>query len=617
MIGVGVLALASAALVATRWAGDEVTDRSTTTAAPSTATEPGPAPPRVLDDVASSPSAADLAGLSFKDVTAAAGLDPSPSPVRRLGDDGMSGGIAVADVFGSGRGDIYVTRRDRTNTLYRNNGDGTFSDVTALAGVAGDDPGNGSGPAVFGDFSATGCPDLYVTGAGRGRDRFYVNDCDGTFTEATAERGLVLPDHPSSDGALQEHGLTVADFDRDGDLDLLVLQWDTAALADMTAIVDDATGEVGKNICGLARRRRAQDRDQAATPRNRSRLFRNDGTGHFSDVTAELGLRLDGVAAFTGQFADVTGDAWDDLLVTGDGCTSRVFRNDGGEGFSDITEWAGVGTDENGMGSVVADVDGDSDPDWFVTSIGYPTVDGRCRWGGQYTGCSGNRLYLNVGDGRFEDATDEFGLRSGWWGWGAAIEDFSGSGRRDVVMTNGYDPPNSDDNDESRRFFDVFRADPVRYWAMTAEGARDIAPSIGLDDRRVGHGLVSFDYDGDGALDLLIASGSEGIRLYRNERLSGRHWLTVRLSDPSNPGNRSGDGARVVVRSRAGRSTTGWITTSGSYESQRLPEFHVGFGEDDSPASVDVWWPGARSPQIIQRPESDGVLIVARDSGSG
>ena len=117
---------------------------------------------------------------------------------------------------------------------------------------------------------------------------------------------------------------------------------------------------------------------QPGADANRSRFYLNDGSGTFTDAGAASGLELDRIIAFTGVFSDVDGDGWEDLLVTGDACTSRLYRNDGGKRFVDVTDESGTGTDENGMGSVVADVDQDGNLDWFVTSIGYPTDDGTC-----------------------------------------------------------------------------------------------------------------------------------------------------------------------------------------------------------------------------------------------
>ena len=195
----------------------------------------------------------------------------------------------------------------------------------------------------------------------------------------------------------------------------------------------------------------------------RSALYLNDGTGHFTDATESYDLPLDEIVAFTGVFHDLDGDGWVDLTITGDTCTSRVYRSVEGERFEDITAELGVGTDENGMGSVVTDVNGDGVADWFITSISYPN-DGAC----VVQGCSGNRLFLGDGDGRFVDATDELGVRDGAWGWGAAIEDFDNDGVPEITMANGFEVESEtlDQVDDAvRGYFAAFVEDTTRFWS--------------------------------------------------------------------------------------------------------------------------------------------------------
>ena len=555
-----------------------------------------------------------IGGISFLDVTAEAGLDQAHSDEQVDSAPGMTSGAAAADVDGDGDIDLYLTRIGKPNALYLNTGKGTFRDGTEEAGVGGA-PTQGSTVGSFADVDADGDLDLYVAGAGTTPDTLYVNDGSGHFHDEAAARGLALPPLVVAETGANVHGVTFADPDHDGDLDLLVTQWDTALL---TAAPAPARGSA-KSVCAAADALRAKGFPRApGSEPNRARMYRNDGTGHFADVTSEVGLRLDQIIAFTPQFVDVDGDGWEDLLMTGDGCTSRLYRNVGGTRFEDVTAAAGVGTDENGMGSVVRDIDGDGRPDWFVTSIAYPTEGGTCPARALFTGCSGNRVYRNDGGMRFTDVTDELGLRNGWWGWGAAIEDFGNDGRLQVAQTNGYRESFSipdDGTDPQRTYFDRFVDDPMRFWITGPDGAYvDAASQVGLDDTGVGHALVPFDYDGDGRLDLLVADTSAPPRLYRNESPDDRGWLRVRLDDPTRPGNREGLGARVAVTPRKGATpVVGWIDTAGSYETRRPADLHVGLGEDAGPvARVEVWWPGEPEPQVIEDVEPDQTLVVTR-----
>ncbi|MCU1371396.1 MAG: hypothetical protein JWO77_2590 [Ilumatobacteraceae bacterium] len=570
-----------------------------------------------LDEPPAEVSDEDLGGIGFTDVTEAAGLSrPQASAeleTAMKADLSMSSGAAVADVDADGDADLYVTRVGLANSLYRNDGDGTFTDIALQAGVDRTPPEGGyqgSGAAAFADIDGDGCLDLYVAGVGNGKQpgeaALFVNDCAGRFEEQTAERGVALPATDAALGA-QGHGVTFADYDHDGDLDLLVLHWDPAFLGGKAAALAYEQFPDPDSLCERTRANRAAgaDRTPAAGP-NRSRLFRNDGTGRFHDVTDELGLPLDRIAGFTGDFVDMDGDGWEDLLIAGDFCTSALFRNDQGTGFTDVTEEAGVATDENGMGSVVRDLDGDGRPDWFVTSISGRTKSGACPTRTGNTACSGNRVYRNRGGLRFDDATDELGVRAGSWGWGAAIEDFGNDGRLGIVAATGYageEPPR-----------DQFLDDPLHLWIPLAgrpEVRRDAAASAGLTETGLSHAVIPFDYDGDGDQDLFVANFGDPPNLYRNDAPADRHQVTVRLDDLSSPGNRAGVGSKVRV-SWGSASSTGWITTSGSYESQRLPEHHVGLGSHDGPVTIEVWWPGETEPVRSTETRIDRVITVRR-----
>lgn len=573
-----------------------------------------------LDDQPARISADELGGLRFTEVGAAAGLVISQSDQSVIGRNGMSSGAAVMDVDRDGRPDIYLTRVGEPNSLYHNNGDGTFTDIAATAGVQGN-ASHGSAAAAFADIDGDGCLDLFVAGSGSGLDVLYRNDCAGRFEDVTAASGLSVPPVTSTIGS-QMHGVTFDDFDHDGNQDLLVLHWDTSFFGGQAAQqASRALGgqDAGPVTCRAMEQIRAGGFDRpAGVDPNRSRLWHNDGKGRFTDVTSQLGLRLDQIAAFTGQFADVTGDGWDDLLIAGDFCTSRIYRNDSGRGFTDITASSGVATDENAMGSVVRDVDGDGLLDWFVTSIAYPTADGTCPFQGLFAGCTGNRLYLGVGPGTFVDATDDAEVRNGWWGWGVAIEDFGDDGRLEIAQTNGFVDESSqsaaDDPSANAVVFRRFIRDPMRFWLPRGGAHVDAAEAVGLTDTSVGHALVPFDYDGDGDLDLLIASSGVPPLLYRNDRPASRGWATIALVDPTSRANRDAVGARLRITASEGATPVhGWISTGGSYESQKPALFHLGLGERHEPlATVEIWWPGSATPQVERDVPVDRLVTIAR-----
>ena len=563
-----------------------------------------------------------LGGMTFTEVTSNAGLDEGHSSIVLTDDEGMTSGVAVADVDADGDDDLFLPRFGKPDGLYLNDGLGTFTDVADAAGVAGPDDGQGSATGAFADIDGDDDLDLFVAGAGTRRNMLYINHGNGSFSEAAIDRGLVWPALADSTYGNQTHDVAFADVNNDGAMDLLVLQWrfdltEGGAAVDVieeqVAVRDDDL--LDRSACARYEVLRSAGfplRDSADV--NRSALFLNDGSGNFIDSTEDLGLPLDEIVAFTGSFNDLDGDGWQDLAITGDYCTSRLLRNVDGQRFEDVTQAAGVGTDENGMGSVVSDIDRDGDPDWFVTSISNPSDQPPPLPFG-----SGNRLYLNNGNMTFEDRTDDFGLRDGGWGWGAAVEDWNNDGTPEIAMTNGFDSNilREDTTAEvgMEDMFSKFLRDRTRFWVRDDGTYRDAAAAVGIDDTTVGHGMVAFDMDNDGDLDLLITPSNGSPRLYRNDTPPTNHWLAVSLDDPSAPGNRWGDGARVeVTTSDKGDPILGWITTGGSYETQKPPVFHVGLGDHESAiARVEVFWPGEEEPQVLENVPVDQQLVVRRD----
>lgn len=295
----------------------------------------------------------------------------------------VSGGVAAADYDGDGDVDVYAVRGSSgPNLLYRNEGNGIFTEVGAAAGVAGP-PTGGAGP-VFADIDGDGHLDLLVGGVDGSASAVYRNDGTGGFVDVTLASGFA----PASD----TFAISLADVDRDDDLDVAAVHW------------------------GF---------DQRVT------LWENDGTGSFTDVTAGSGLVVGSIYGFSPTFSDIDGDGWVDLLVAADFGTSRVFRNQQDGTFTEIT--TSVIDDENGMGAAAFDYDHDGDVDWFVTSVWDPNQIAEGNWG-----VTGNRLYENQGSGIFTDVTTSAGVREGDWGWGACAQDLDQDGHPDLFHTNGW-----------------------------------------------------------------------------------------------------------------------------------------------------------------------------------
>jgi hypothetical protein len=506
----------------------------------------------------------------FVDVTAQAGLELDPGPLAVApfcllaavydlpGErsyclpERFLGAAAAGDVDGDGWPDLYLSRRDGPGWLLRNRGDGTFEDVTVAAGLVDPEP---VGSAAWLDVEGDGDLDLLLTSFGGLRHHLHVNDGAGAFTEQARERGLAVETNAVHVGM----GIGLGDYDRDGFVDVYVADW--------------------RNPLVLG-----------AGPHH-NRLLHNRGAadpGVFDDVTDAMGLDLEAVTqavvgapgayGFAPAFVDLDDDGWPELALTSDYGTSRLYWNDGGV-FFDVTALAGVGTETNGMGSTFGDVDGDGDVDWFASSIWNPgALD------------DGNRVYRNEGGLAFTDATDALGVREGGWGWSAALFDADLDGDDDLALASGW--PSTQ-----------FASDPVRLWMSPGPDMAGPWPeeggARGLSVLGQGRGLVPFDYDLDGDLDLLVVSNTEPPVLYRND-VEGGAWLVVRAVGAG--GNAQGLGAQVRVQAEpSGRWLVRQVGVGVHLFGQAPAEAHFGLPPGDAPLHrVEVTWP-ASGQQVVLR----------------
>ena len=477
----------------------------------------------------------------------------------------MSGGGAVLDFDGDGDQDLFmVTSGGAPDRLYRNDGDGTFTDVARAAGVARVHRGQGAASA---DVDGDGDPDLFVAShgpAGEPRPGFhllYRNDgptgADGMvrFTEIGRAAGVAA----TSTGIESGMGGSFGDYDLDGDLDLFVAAW---------------SGQVDGNT-----------------------LFRNDGVvdgvPRFIDVTAEAGLADPGVRAFTPIFADANGDRYPELLLAADFGTSRYYVNRGDGTFAERTTSAGAGLDENGMGAAAGDFDGDGSLDWYVTSI--HTAHPPPKAGG-----TGNKLYLNRGDGTFAEIATDAKVKRGGWGWGAVAIDHDLDGRLDIAATGGWNEANGEGFPEWADQRSVLFGNMERRLDPDLPLFADRTGPAGFAHRGQGRGMVHLDYDGDGDQDIVIFNNEGRPALLRNDavhpgRPAAGGWLRVFLETTADPVVApEGFGARVVVTAagveqvRAMFGGAGYLTSS-----ERSAHFGLGAGHaPEAPVEeLRVEWP--------------------------
>jgi hypothetical protein len=464
---------------------------------------------------------------TFADVTSQAGASythgyTNPQP---LGKQAFAGGVAAGDYDNDGWVDLYIVRGDiGPNVLLRNRQDGTFEDVAAAAGV-GLTGTKGCGP-FFADLNGDGWLDLFIGGIEGTFPRLFFNRADGTFEDVTAFSGVGV--------RLDTYSAAASDYDRDGDLDLFMAHWGAPGM-----------------FCG--------------------RLWRNNGAGVFSCVDVQAGVAaaiLD--FSFTPNFADINGDRWPDILLASDYEQTQVFLNDRDGTFSDVT--SPVFTDENGMGATVGDYDNDGDLDWFVSSI-WQEGGGGGGWGS-----TGNRLYRNTGGGGFEDATDEAGVRVGYWGWGASFADFDNDGWLDLYHVNGWT-----DTDEP------FTQDSSRLFISNRDGTfAERSVELGASYLGQGRGVTCFDYDRDGDLDIFVASAGEPTLLLRNDGGNTLNYLAVKLRG-ENP-NAEAVGARVYA-TIGGTRQMRELAAGSNFESQNPVEAHFGLGAATSVDTLRIEWP--------------------------
>lgn len=458
-----------------------------------------------------------------------------------LGGIAASNGVAVADYNRDGHLDVYVvvpTSYDAGNSqtwnrIFSGLSDGRFIDMTLQAGAKGQDYGalpstGGNGNklgASWGDYDNDGWPDLYLTHGGP--NQLYHNDGDGTFTDVTEEAGVAGGDTQLSTSALW------FDADADGDLDLYVGVW----------------GDYPTD---------GQPVDQS------NHLFENLGDGVFEDVTEATGLGDIG-KTYTTIPIDVNGDGRLDLYNANDFGRNRLYVQEADGTFQEATAEFGLEDDGHGMGLAIGDPNGDGLFDIYVTNI-----TGKPAGGADET----HALFVATEEGAFVNRSAAAGIAETGWGWGTAFFDLENDGDEDLFVGNGYFEP----NDPNALFENHSGPDGLLF--------ENVAEASGVADPDPARGMVSFDYDGNGRLDLLIANRSRAPFLYRN-LLEGGAWLKVELEGTIS--NRDALGAIVEVWAGGQRYVR--YHHGAQYLGQSLLPVHVGLGDAAAVDRVVVRWP--------------------------
>jgi hypothetical protein len=514
---------------------------------------------------------AHLPQVRFTDVSDAAGVTMRHFPGVRstqLPED-MGSGAAWGDFDGDGDDDLFVVNMrgplgadaGGRSRLYRNEGGGRFGDVTESAGLALDLYGMA---AAWSDADGDGRLDLAVSGYGD--LRLYRNAGGGRFEDVSVAAGFAR--HRGFWA-----GLSWADYDADGDLDLYVsgyvqYRFDPAHAARGSTQVH---AEVPYTL------------NPSSYPAERNLLLRNDGRGRFTDVAAAAGVDNASGRSLTAAWADFDGDGWLDLYVANDVSDNALFRNLGDGRFEDVSHTTWVADPRGAMGLAVGDWDLDGDFDIFVT-----------HWLAQE-----NALYSNMRIGSrglpagrlaFMDVADERGLGQvslDYVKWGTSFFDYDNDGRQDLLSIHGS---TFQDPEDPRRLI------PMRhqlFWNRSDDaGFFEVSSAAGtaLRTPTVGRGAAFADYDADGDVDVLVVNHGDRVRLLRNDGGNAGRWLRVRARGARDP---RGTGALVLVRA-GGLTQRAQVDAQPSYLSQNSAVQHFGLGTHDRADEVVVRFSSGR-----------------------
>ena len=525
----------------------------------------GMGPASLLGQKPESPIRFELKTLPFR-------LDSDESQSRNAPET-MAGGVAVFDYDGDGRPDIFFANgadlatmkkagEKHWDRLYHNNGDGTFTDVTAKAGVAG--TGFDIGAAV-GDYDNDGRPDLFVTGV-RG-NTLYHNNGDGTFTDVTHKASLDKWNDPEF-GPLWAVAAVWVDVNNDGQLDLFVANYLKWTYDKKPLCVIDQTPEY------------CHPRFYKGLP---DQLFLNQGDGTFKDVSKEWGIR-DQVGKGMGVgMADFDLDGIQDLFVTNDSEYNFLFHNLGNKfeeiAFQTNSALAEEGAFISGMGLDFRDINNDGYPDIAYVALNRQTFP----------------VLLNTGKGDFKEvtSTSKMGAYSmNMSGFGPAIYDFDNDGWKDLFVSRGHVSATRPPSAAVKQPNTVFRnlGASGQWQPLTEEAGFTDATAA----RHRGCGLG--DFDGDGRMDVVVTSMDHQAELWMNRSPHAGHWLGVALEGVKS--NRDGIGALVKVTTKSGVQFN-HQTSSVCYASSSYGPVHFGLGADAVADEIEIRWPSG----IVQKLE--------------
>ena len=518
--------------------------------------------------------AAGGGAIRFEDITGRSGLDftenACPTPNKNQPET-MTSGVGLIDYDNDGYLDIFIVngaaipslRKESDkykNRLFHNNHDGTFTDVTDKAGVAGD--GYDMGVAI-GDYDNDGWQDIYV--ASVTGNHLYHNNRNGTFTDLTQKAGVAGASYEGQ--KMWSAAAGWVDYNNDGKLDLFVSNY--------------CRWEVNKDpLCLSGGRLRAYCHPKFYKPLP-STLYRNNGDGTFTDVSEETGISKRLGKGMGIGFNDYDGDGFTDIFVANDNMPNSLFHNIGGKRFEEVAMEAGVAYTEDGksisgMGAEFRDLDNDGRPDIWHTATELETFP----------------LFQNRGGGIFFDVTGRSGLAKSTLvmsGWSNGVADFDNDGWKDLFVarsnvldniaefsTRSYEEPNS-----------VFRnLGNMRFEDVTAQAGPDMQAAAAY------RGAVIGDLFNDGRLDVVVTVLNGKAKILKNVTDSANNWIAFQLVGQKS--NRMAIGAHLKITTEDGASQYDIVSTSAGYGASRDPRAHFGLGRFRTLRQLEIRWPSGK-----------------------
>jgi hypothetical protein len=531
------------------------------------------------------PAAVETQGLQFVDIARPAGIafthtngaSPDKHLVETMGSGGLffdydnDGWMDIFLVDGGSLADPAVAKRAR-HRLFHNRGDGTFDDASERSGIRHREYGMG---ACAGDYDGDGRVDLYITNFGP--NTLYRNAGNGAFTDVTSTARVGDPKWSA--------GCAFADLDRDGDLDLWVTNYVAADRSRSPFCGDSGT----RFYCHPLK----------YDPLSNT-LYRNDGGGRFTDVSAASGvgaLKSNGMGVVVADFNE---DGWPDVFVANDSLPNFLFRNNRNLQFTETALAAGVavatdGMPRAGMGIDTGDYDADGRMDLVVTNLDFQM----------------HTLYRGLGNGLFGNATTESGIgfpTLPFVGFGVAFLDFDNDTQLDIATVNGHVL----DNASQYRAGSTYQQRKLLFRNTSLRRFTEIGRTTGaaFAAERVGRGLATGDIDNDGDLDLLVTNNGQAAELLRNDGGSG-NALLVRLR--GSRGNSMGVGARIRVTTAA-RTQLRDVKAGSSYLSQNDLRAHFGLGSATTVDRIEVQWPTGES-DTIKSVAANQIVTIQQGAG--